>query len=310
MSASALSRYERAIRDILREDYQVEEIRFFPGGNHPRAEFDWRGKRIKLTLHKQYNGGDVPQSTLDLKRRDIRRLLGEPLPAAVKPKRTLDELTAEVNGAAPAAMPAPVPSTGGEEVPSVLGKVAAYQDGSRSSVRLRFFVPEEMISIFPVGVLIVRVNSCTWRLLPKADPRPRISRGQLDAGNATSLIEGLSVFGASPAEYHLDGPGVTVRLLTDQLRPVKEQPPKVSNDPREYPDQEKQTSLLNYTQEALDAVAAAVEKRIGPAQTPPDPRAVLRSIADIERAYPHLRLVRRKDAAGWAWSALITAEDE
>jgi hypothetical protein len=177
--------------------------------------------------------------------------------------------------------------------------------------RLRLFLPEKIAAGWDSGVVVTRVSHDMWRLNSSPDPDfPKIRQDgkiyQIDAGYAKALTSGFTEpFGASPAEYVQDDEGITVRLLTDQLRPVASRAPKIYKPKAAKPVAEE--PIISQVARAVDPRRSFEDQLARDAATdheprPSDPRSILQAIAEVERSTPY-RLVRLKDGAGWAWQA-------
>ncbi len=86
-----MSDYHRQILTCLRDEYGVKIGRddIQNGGSHSYLEFDYAGKRRRLTLQRAPGAG---ASTVALKIQDIRRDLGPPIKPNDRPRRKMEDM--------------------------------------------------------------------------------------------------------------------------------------------------------------------------------------------------------------------------
>lgn len=271
-------RYRRAVLELLRTDYGVTDATIEPGGNHPKCRFTYGGTERVLTLN--VNGTGNFAGAFNLKRQDVRRLLGEPVAQPVKLKRTLEEMMPILE-----ARKLESPIARESERYDLKASFYVYKDEKR----LRFFLPPELLKIFPVGVgvEVSRIDASTWQLLP--DPhraRPRVSDKRDFQVLGHELIVGLEPFVSSPAHgVMIDG-----IFLVDVPVETRRPPPRPTARP--LPERE--------------AVASRppAESTAGHA---PDEAYLRNALAAVRRveAETAYRLVKSKETGAWMFVARI-----
>ncbi len=215
--------YHRQVLDYLADTYGVVDAKITHGGSHPKLTFTYNNKRCHVTLQR-----DANRPTLfNMKRQDLRRLLGPPpgeglFPEQPTQKRSLDEMTAELQTkAGDLDQAVAIPATAPPASIVVMGKMCRYYD------RLKFIAPGKIgRALKGKAVNVTRESHDSWKisLLPptRKTPQIRVHQGAWELEqSAPDLSSGLEVFGPSPAEYLMIGDEVLVRLLTDELVPLR-----------------------------------------------------------------------------------------
>jgi hypothetical protein len=196
--------YQRQVREYLRSVYGVTPT-MINGGNHQAYEFDFGGKRRRITLHGEGQRND--KGALAMKLQDIRRELGTPPPQPTRAPRKLENMmswmqSATVPKTEPAIEPAPAAAPA---KPPHMGAMALYFDVKN---RLRFFVPSDLRRTLSgtLGIEIARIGHDSWELSPSHTRRRSFNKDGYVEARDESCIKDLEPFGMSPAEFiEVDG---------------------------------------------------------------------------------------------------------
>jgi|GEM_PF-6603507 len=306
-----MNTYTRAVRDCLRDEYAVEGLTFFNGGNHPRAEFVYRGKTVKLTLHRQPGGVELGASTIEMKLRDIRRALGAaPDRGQTKCPRKLADMLPQIKEETEMTQPAltvvsPEPET--NFTTHAPARIAHYPFGSRGDpnmCRVAVFLTEEGFKTFghATGVIVTYLGDGKFKIVPHTkNITPRFTRTETTDDRAeyrlTAEISatGLPAFGRTETSAALLPGSIEIKAPSDgDLKAPKRRrgvTPSVVSD-------EAKRQIAPSSDAAPNAAA------------PDQLRYLLSEIVLIEAATPY-RLIKRKDTGAWVWKApLISLDDE
>jgi len=196
-----VSNYTRQVLTYLQNEYELkigtEDIQH--GSNHRYLEFDYAGRRHRITLQKDAVSG---ASSVEMKLRDIRRELGEPPKSPPKQKRRLEDMVPKMTQTvANSPFADAVPLTGNATAVAK-GAISNYE----SNKCICFYLPKEIVDYLDTDIKykVTRVDTDSWEIGPGGNSRLRPS-GQRYVIAASSWASGLAgdlgYFNDYPVEY-------------------------------------------------------------------------------------------------------------